>query len=354
MSNHSYPARGDGVNAVHIPVLEDGINNLDAALRYAAAGIYVLPTDPAVDVKNPGSVVRGRWHDKSSRDRNRIQRWFAGHPDRGIALHCKPSGLIVFDVDHPARVPDLLARHLGAAAYQPTRPDTPGRGHYAFAIPPGATFTNSCPEALDTGWGDVNAVIIATPTPHRDGGRYGPWQRTGAVPVLPDELTDALMPEPAAEPQADHSGGMGAGSGSPPRNGTGATRSADELKPWARAVIDGELVKVRTAAEEDRNKTLNRCALRCFRAAMRAELDLDEVADDCSTPPASPGAPVVIRTPTPRSPTPCVRRSKARTATGRPTPTTRTTTTSPRSAPTRSGRRQTRKRPRFGPMAKKL
>ena len=38
----------------------DGLTLADAALAYADCGWYLLPTDPAIDIKNPGSVVGGR------------------------------------------------------------------------------------------------------------------------------------------------------------------------------------------------------------------------------------------------------------------------------------------------------
>jgi hypothetical protein len=55
-----------------------GADTLTAALAYAACGWYILPTDPAVDIKHPGSVVGKRWHGKSSRDPKQIAAWFAG------------------------------------------------------------------------------------------------------------------------------------------------------------------------------------------------------------------------------------------------------------------------------------
>jgi hypothetical protein len=152
-----------------------GMSTLDAALAYAAAGIYVLPVKPGS--KHPGSVVGDRWHTQSSRDPKVIVAWFAG-TDYGIALHCGRSGLVVFDVDDPAKVPPVLAKYLDAAPFQSTRPDVAGRGHYVFRQPPGRTIGNSVGR-LGGGWGEVrglNGVIIAAPTPHPEGGLYR-WER---------------------------------------------------------------------------------------------------------------------------------------------------------------------------------
>jgi Bifunctional DNA primase/polymerase, N-terminal len=155
-----------------IPVLPDGVDVLAAALAYAPCGWYVLPVSRK---KHPGSVVGDHWQDKSSRDPKQIAAWFTG-TNYGIALHCGRSGAVVLDVDKPDEVPDDWWPHLNAAPYQSTRPDTPGRGHYVFAMPPGRSI--GCPTRFS--WGKVrglNGVIIAEPSVHSEGGQYH-WERT--------------------------------------------------------------------------------------------------------------------------------------------------------------------------------
>ncbi len=83
---------------LHFPDVT-GLSLLDAALAYAEAGWYVLPTNPAVNIKSPGSVVGGKWHEKSSRDPDRIGDWWSDNPNYGIALHIGRSGAGVFDLD---------------------------------------------------------------------------------------------------------------------------------------------------------------------------------------------------------------------------------------------------------------
>ncbi|AZG44823.1 bifunctional DNA primase/polymerase [Gordonia insulae] len=182
-----------------IPDLHDDTDMLTAAMAYAKAGWYVLPTDPR-DIKNPGSVVGKGWHSQSSRDPKVLAAWFAG-TDYGIALHVGRSGAVVFDVDTPSNVPDVMRPHLQAAPYQSTRPDQERRGHYIFAAPPGRTIGNSTGK-LGGAWGEIrgtNGVIIAAPTPHPRNGEYR-WLTTGLVPALPDELGDLL---PDGTPSAD-------------------------------------------------------------------------------------------------------------------------------------------------------
>ncbi len=75
-----------------IPNLPDGVDNLTAALAYAAAGIYVVPV--LRGTKNPGSILGKRWQTQSSRDPKQITAWFAG-TDHDVALHCGRSGSVV-------------------------------------------------------------------------------------------------------------------------------------------------------------------------------------------------------------------------------------------------------------------
>lgn len=191
---------------LHVPLVTDEDDPLGAALKYAATGWYVLPVSPR-DRKNPGSVVGKGWQHQSSRDPQQIAAWFAG-TDYLLALHVGRSGGVVFDVDDPDRIPDLLAAHLHGPLcppHQSSRPDQPGRGHYAFLQPRGRTIGNSTGR-LGKGWGEVrgkNGVIIAAPSRHAredDGARYE-WLGTGDVPTLPAELAE-LLPDSGATTDA--------------------------------------------------------------------------------------------------------------------------------------------------------
>ncbi len=186
-----------------------GLSPREAALAYAGAGWYVLPTDPA-DIKNPGSVVHGHWQDKSSRDPARIRAWWRENPGNGIALHIGRSGAVAFDLDIDdldliarAGRPDIAEVLRSAAAVQTTRCQG-DRGHYLYATAPGESFGNG-PGAFRR-WGQVrgrNGVIIAAPTPHPDAktkaARYQ-WKRVGALRPLPAVLHASLV---AAAGEAD-------------------------------------------------------------------------------------------------------------------------------------------------------
>lgn len=190
-TQHSRQADNPSIPAVlAVPEIDAETDALTAALAYAEAGWYVLPVRRGT--KHPGSVVGDDWQHQSSSDPEQIVAWFAG-TEHGIALHCGRSGAVVFDVDQPDKLPDILTKHLGSAPCQSTRPDTPGRGHYVFGQPPGRVIGNGTGR-LGGAWGQVrglNGAVIAAPTEHPDGGEYR-WERTGSVPVLPDGLAELL------------------------------------------------------------------------------------------------------------------------------------------------------------------
>lgn len=197
------------MTALSIPDLPPDVDVLRAALAYAAAGWFVLPIDPRT--KHAGSVLGKRWPEQTSRDPQQIAAWFAG-AGHGLALHVGRSGAVVFDVDQPDAIPEVLRVAIAACApaHQSTRVDVPGRGHYVFAAEAGR-FGNSLGE-LGPGWGEVrghNGIIVAAPTPHEkaaEGGRYA-WANGRVVPDLPADLATLLRPpggalSPPDEPAA--------------------------------------------------------------------------------------------------------------------------------------------------------
>lgn len=172
---------------LYVPVIPDGCTALEGALLWIGAGWYVLPVAHG---KHPGSVVHNDWPNKSSRDPEQIERWFAGTP-YAIALHCGRSGAVAFDVDTPEKLPEILRTELAErqGVFQSTRVNQPLRGHYPYALPEGFMSSNSGGD-LGGDWGEVrgrNGVIVVAPSIHPGGGRYL-WERTGELPVLPDTL----------------------------------------------------------------------------------------------------------------------------------------------------------------------
>jgi hypothetical protein len=188
---------------LRIPFLPADCTVVEAALAYADAGIYVGPV--AHGTKHPGSVLGKDWHHQTSRDPEVIRGWFDG-TDHGIFLHCGRSGLVVFDVDHPDAMPDVLSTAIRRKhpPYQSTRTNQPGRGHYFFRVPDGRRLGNSRGK-LSRNWGEIrgqNGVIVVFPSEHEMAGQGGwyRWGCDGVVPVLPDEVAELL---PDADEAAD-------------------------------------------------------------------------------------------------------------------------------------------------------
>lgn len=189
------------MTGLHVPDVT-GLDMLGAALAYAGAGWYVVPT--RAGTKNPGSVVGSGWEQKSSRDPRLITSWYAG-TDHGIALHAGRSGAVVLDIDQPVPSPELdaflaLLTECGAPVQRTDRANT--RHHALVAMPAGRMIGNSS-AGLRVGGSVIdvrglNGVIIVAPTAHmKPDGEYA-WQRIGAVPACPPEIAEQLADTKAA------------------------------------------------------------------------------------------------------------------------------------------------------------
>jgi hypothetical protein len=112
------------------------------------------------------------------------------------------SGALAIDVANPDKLHSAIQQAISQynPPYQSTRPDTPSRGHYVFAMPEGRRLSNSLGE-LGNGWGEIpglNGVIIVVPSDHKErDGRYE-WQQTGPVPTLPGYVASRLKTTPLA------------------------------------------------------------------------------------------------------------------------------------------------------------
>lgn len=182
-----------------IPDLPTDVDALTAALAYAKGGWYVGPCEQGT--KHPGSILRGRWQEQTSRDPEVIVSWFAG-TNYGVFLHCGRSGAIVLDDDAPEKVPQEWRTLVGAAPFQSTRESDIARGHHIFAMPPGRRIGNPNWAAGEVR--GTNGVIIVAPSVHEkaaQGGRYR-WLRGGVVPVLPDDIARTLPDDTGASDTA--------------------------------------------------------------------------------------------------------------------------------------------------------
>jgi hypothetical protein len=99
--------------------------------------------------------------------------------------------------------------------------------------------------------------------------RY-PW---GDQPWLEHMLERKAAAKAAANGKAGHTA-------APRRPYTDATtRTPEECEAWAQKVIDDEIDEAEADPPGTRNDELNKHALRCFRVAMAADFELDDVYD---------------------------------------------------------------------------
>ena len=235
-----------------------GRRPIDAAVVYARRGWPVFPCHTAtgsagcscgvVDCGSPGKHprVQGGLH-ASSTDAAVIRGWWARWPRANVAVRTgAASALVVVDVD-PAHGGDASMRQLEATygTLPPTRTiSTPSGGRHLYFRHPGDIVRNDAGRVLGRGIdlrGDGGYVVA--PPSRAAGGQY-------AVLALGGEIAD--LPEWMLQRLADRER---------PRRSAGRT---DIRAPsaWARAALDGEIGRVRSAVEGTRNDTLNRVAYR--------------------------------------------------------------------------------------------
>lgn len=223
---------------------------LEAALAFAAAGVYVFPCHPADKTPNYSLVPRergqqrGSWiknsggHLKATTDPAQITEWWTLCPDGMIGAYCLKSGIFVIDPDAPKQLcpgklgemtPDgrtawaaLKAEHGG---HDPTfEVQTPGGGiHIYFRADPARPVTNS-----EGGLGGLginvrsNGYVILPPSRRKDGKPYvasRPFTRE-AIATAPDWLYAALGTRRRAKPKPQPSAAPNGGEPPPPPGGS--------------------------------------------------------------------------------------------------------------------------------------
>ena len=255
-----------------------GRRPIDAALVYARRGWEVFPChSPAKgpapctccrpDCGSPGKHPRVKGGlQAATRDEDVIRRWWGSWPNANVAIRAgAPSGLVVVDVDPDhggdASLESLLADRGPLPDCRTIRTGSGGR-HFYFAHP-GQPIPNDAGRRLGAGL-DVRGdggYVIAPPSLHAGGRRYGVAAHGGELPPLPERLLQMLRPP---EPERRRVS-------SQPRVGV------DQGGAWARAAVDGELQQLRSAVPGIRNSTLNRVSFRLGQIIGAGLLDQSEV-----------------------------------------------------------------------------
>jgi hypothetical protein len=229
-----------------------------AALEYAASGRRVFPCAPGT--KRPATVYG--LHD-ATLDPDVIRGWWERWPRANVAIRTGAvSGLVVLDVD----MPEGFASHEALEAKQGRLPVTytttmPSGGKHYYFRHPGGTVPNSAGKlgpGLDVR-GD-GGYVVAPPSRLVNGGNY-------RVHLATDLEVWPLPAEMAAPPAAPHR--------FLPTHG----RRLAVLPggKYARAALEGEAEKVRSAPVGTRNHTLNAAAFSLGQLVAAGALDPEPV-----------------------------------------------------------------------------
>lgn len=255
---HGRPVRPRVPRGDELAVLNGGAGGT-AAARYAELGWPVVPvaamaggqcgcrlhgdcTHPAKHPLTPGGIKAG------TTDQAQVAEWWDYWPTAGVGiLTGSKSGLVVVDVDpaHGGRDSLRALKGDGAGLPRTLYARTGGGGfHLLYAAP--ATVVGNAVGRLgrrELAGIDVrgeNGYVVASPSGHRSGGRYG-WAATpDTVAPLPAWITERPDVARAAEV---------------PRLTRGDRRAA-----YAAQALVGECDRVADAPEGQRNATLNRSA----------------------------------------------------------------------------------------------
>ncbi len=237
---------------------------LRAALDYARLGWQVLPLNwpvtsasgrvacscrRGVDCASPGKHPWVKWKtDGGSTDSDQIRNWWERRRRSNVAILTgrNRSGLFVVDVDEDHGGADTL-HHLqerhGELPVTLTATTGSGGSHLLFKHPEtgGRQTAGGLGPGVDTR--AEGGLIVAAPSLHRSGRRYT-WDN-GSTPIaeLPEWIIVVLQPKPAATSAVRL----------PPRNTARGSR-------YAEVALDRACTTMRTAANGDRNATLNKVA----------------------------------------------------------------------------------------------
>ncbi|MBF9132249.1 bifunctional DNA primase/polymerase [Plantactinospora sp. S1510] len=241
---------------------------LRAALKYAAAGVPVLPLHTpteagcscgGTDCDRPGkhprwhrSLLRHGLHDASTRP-ELIRRWWTRWPEANVAARTGVR-FDVCDVDVPDGVSAL--RELVSDHTIPGPVVRTGSGGWHIYLRPTGTGNRT---ALLPGvdWRGVDGYVVAPPSRHASGRRYR-WIRPPDVPLgdCPAELAALLFPP---VPAGDLPGSRGPDGNRPGISAPGSDGSGERVRHperYASAALAAEASTVASAVTGTRNTTL--------------------------------------------------------------------------------------------------
>jgi putative DNA primase/helicase len=182
-----------------------------AAVRYAARGWHVVPLysireDGACDCGRSSCASPGKHprtpHGQSDAtdDANQIHEWWTLWPNANVGVVCRPSGIVVLDVDPRNGGDETLTALIEKSDALPVTltADTGGGGqHYVFQHP-GVKLPAHAGPGIDI---KDDGYIVAAPSLHVSGKRYAWRDEEAPIADMPDWLRAGE--KPAAAPQVE-------------------------------------------------------------------------------------------------------------------------------------------------------
>lgn len=210
---------------------------LEAALEYSRRGKRVFPC--GMDKK---PLIKSGFK-AATQNGTQIKDWWRRWPQAMIGMPTgHVNGLMAVDCDGEAGVRNFLAIcEQDGFAPETAWQSTPGGGrHYLFDMPERDIRCSASQLAEDVDIRATGGYIICAPSRREDGKSYE-WQSNAALSPLPDPLLERLLNL---------------------KKGKSVLKIAPEPIPdsYIRKALDGEIVKVKSASEGERNEVLNRAA----------------------------------------------------------------------------------------------
>jgi len=215
----------------------------------------------------PRTTCPVAWCTAASRNRSQLAEWWRRWPGSNIGVACKPSVILVVDLDVPKgnRTEDgrhvfweLIKKHR--IPWEPTRQiRTPSGGVHLYYKPPPCAFLGNSVGRLGPGV-DTRAIggYVVGPGSVTDGGRYE-VEVAGPIRDLPQPLVELLR-----TPLVEHREPV-------PIRG--------DISRYAEGAMRNELGRLAEAGEGTRNATLNSVAYRLGRLVGAGVIDRDSVED---------------------------------------------------------------------------
>ena len=131
-----------------------------AALRYAALGLYVFPCAPGEKRPAGGLVASGQL--EATTNENKVRDWWAQEPSANVAIFLKPSGLVCVDADLYKPECEWEEMVAGQAIPPTWYQDTPSGGrHYIFNAEAGVMYGGNTYKGIDIKW---DGYVLVAPS----------------------------------------------------------------------------------------------------------------------------------------------------------------------------------------------